>query len=136
MKSRQFTVLVVVAFVGGIVGGFVVDRVASIGQAFANGVQNNVGGEEMELAMDIRKKYERNQQGTGQHNRKILELIRNKILPENEYAAQLETARNEIQGMDLDELREKLASLQATNICLINFMGNLLYAQEKPTSIR
>ncbi len=37
MKSNQFAVLVVVAFIGGIAGGFVSDQVGSIGPAFASG---------------------------------------------------------------------------------------------------
>jgi len=37
MKLKKFIVLVLVAFIGGIVGGFASDRIASIGQAFASG---------------------------------------------------------------------------------------------------
>ncbi|MBW1890958.1 MAG: hypothetical protein JRI93_10645 [Deltaproteobacteria bacterium] len=39
MNSKQLAVLVIVAFGGGVVGGFVSDRVGSIGQAFARGPQ-------------------------------------------------------------------------------------------------
>ena len=37
MKSKQFVVLVMVAFIGGIVGGFVSNQLGSIGQVFAQG---------------------------------------------------------------------------------------------------
>ena len=70
--------------------------------------------------------------GQGAHfSKQIAEIINNRILPEKEYEALLETARNEVRGMDLDELREKFASLQATNICLITFMGKYLYSQDR-----
>lgn len=39
MNSKQFIALAIVAFVGGIVGGFMSDQVGSIGQAYARGPQ-------------------------------------------------------------------------------------------------
>ena len=134
MNSKQFSVLVVVAVIGGIIGGFLSDRLAANGQAFANGVENSTDREEMEPVMDIREKFGKSQQ-MSVHNRKIAEIITKRILPEKEYEVLLETARNEIRGMGLDELREKFASLQATNICLITYMGKYLYTQDKEEKV-
>ena len=130
MNSKQFTAMVVVVAIGGIIGGYMSDRLALKGQAFANGVENSIDREEMDPVMDIRDNFDKSQQ-VGTQNRKIAELISNKILPEKEYEMLLETARNEVQGMGLDELREKIASLQAVNICLINYLGEKLYYHEK-----
>ena len=130
MNSKQFTAMVVVVAIGGIIGGYMSDRLALKGQAFANGVENSIDREEMDPVMDIRDNFDKSQQ-VGTQNRKIAELISNKILPEKEYETLLETARNEVQGMGLDELREKIASLQAVNICLINYLGKKLYYHEK-----
>lgn len=130
MNSKQLTAMAVVVAIGGIIGGYMSDRLASKGQAFANGVENSIDREELEPVMDIRDNFDKSQQ-VGTQNRKIAELISNKILPEKEYETLLETARNEVQGMGLDELREKIASLQAANICLINYLGKKLYYHEK-----
>ena len=130
MNPKHITVLVMAAFVGGIMGGYMSNQLTSKGQAYANGVENSIDKEEKESAMDIRKKFEKSQ-NVSKHNREIAELIYHKILPEKEYEALLETARNEVRGMGLDEIREKVASLQATNISLLHYLGKYIYSLER-----
>lgn len=48
MKSKQFVILAVVAFIGGIVGGFVSDRLQSISPVFATGYK-----EPMKIRPDV-----------------------------------------------------------------------------------
>ena len=96
MNLKQFTVLVVVVLFGGVFGGHMSDRAASNGQAFANGAENSIDGEDMGAIMDIRETFQKTQQLGGQ-NWRVTEIILNKILPEKEYASQLETARSEVQ---------------------------------------
>ena len=67
MNPKQFAVLVIVAFTGGIIGGCISNGPALIGPVHAG--DTRASGKEKEAApvMDIRKKYETTQQITGRY---------------------------------------------------------------------
>ena len=131
MNSKQFALLIIVAFIGGIIGNCISKGPDFFGKVYADGSEETGSEKELASIMDIRNKIETTQQNAGRYNKDIKRMITTKLLPERQYADALEAARNDIQGTDLNELREKVASLQAVNICLLNYMGESLAARER-----